>query len=150
MQSNPNQGQPTRAQFDELLRRQRKADRRMGCLMGLVWTWAFGIFYWSWLAMKWTTKGTWALTRWSWEWLCVKPAVWTWRGSVALYQAARPQVEHLYQQLMSRRAQAQAQRRAAILAQDNARAAAELRAAAAAADAELAGESGDLASQQQP
>ena len=68
-----------------MIRLQRQANRQRGCLLGILWTLLFGVFYWSWLAIKWTVKASVAVLRLSWRWtwaLCV----WTWRGSVALWR----------------------------------------------------------------
>lgn len=75
----------TRAQADELLRRQRTLERRSGCLWALVMTWFFGVFYWAWRGLKLAVRATWALTVLGWRWT-VALARWTWRGSVALAQ----------------------------------------------------------------
>lgn len=73
----------TKAQADEMIRLQRQANRQRGCLLAVVWTLLFGVFYWAWLALKWTAKGSFALIRLSWRWTLAF-CKWSWRSSVAL------------------------------------------------------------------
>jgi hypothetical protein len=66
----------TRAQAAEMLRLQRRADRRGGCLMFVLWTFLFGVFYWTWLAIKWTAIGSLALCRVGWALFVAYPVKW--------------------------------------------------------------------------
>lgn len=70
----------TRQQAAEMLRLQRRTGRLVGCLSFVVFTWFFGLFYWSWLALKWTALGAWWLARLTWNWLVAYPLRWTWLG----------------------------------------------------------------------
>lgn len=85
----------TRAQAAEMLRLQRRADRRGGCLMAIVWTLLFGVFYWAWLGIKWTAKGSVVLMRVGWALFVAYPVKWTivgcrwaWLGTVAATRLA--------------------------------------------------------------
>lgn len=78
----------TAAQADEMLRLARRADKRGGLLHFVVFTWLFGIFYWSWLALKWTAIGSVKLARIGWNWTVAYPVKW----SVQLSRAAWPYV----------------------------------------------------------
>ena len=73
----PQPGMMTHAQAEEMLRLQRHANAQRGCLMSIVWTLLFGVFYWAWLAVKWTWKGSVALVRLGWRWTVTYPVVWT-------------------------------------------------------------------------
>jgi hypothetical protein len=73
----------TRAQAAEMLRLQRRTDRRVGCLWGLVMTVLFGVWYWCWLAVKWTAIGSVKLARIGWTWTLIA-CRWAWLGTVAL------------------------------------------------------------------
>ncbi len=66
MTSNSEPGM-TRAQADEILRLQRRADRRSGCLFGIIMSLLFSWLYWIWLVLKWTAIGSWKLLRWAWS-----------------------------------------------------------------------------------
>lgn len=96
MATNP-QPQPlmTQVQAEEMLRLQRRADRRGGCLFAIAMSLLFGWFYWAWLALKWTAIGSWkltvlswraafALSRWSWS-AGMVAGRWMWRGCVACW-----------------------------------------------------------------
>lgn len=95
---------------DALLREQvrlmQKADRRSGCLWNLVMSVLFGVFYWTWLALKrlakwawWTLRLVWASIRlatffvlaalaWCWE-VTKLGAAWAWHQAVRLVRWAR-------------------------------------------------------------
>lgn len=81
----PDYPQPvmTKAQADEMIRLQRQANRQRGCLLAVIWTLLFGVYYWGWLALKWTAKGSIALIRLSWRWTLAFYK-WLWRSSVAV------------------------------------------------------------------
>lgn len=76
-----NMRQQTNRLLREQVKLQRQANRRLGCLSGVVFTVLFGVWYWAWLAVKWTVKGAVALGMASWG-VLVLASVWTWRGSV--------------------------------------------------------------------
>lgn len=65
----------------EQVRLQRQANRRLGCLSGVVFTLFFGVFYWMWLAIKWTAGMCWRGGALAWG-AVVLAGVWCWRGSV--------------------------------------------------------------------
>lgn len=87
---NRHQQQPaplmTAAQADEMLRLQRRADKRGGLLHFVLFTWLFGIFYWAWLALKWCVILSVKAVRLGWRWTVAYPVKW----SVAASRAAWP------------------------------------------------------------
>lgn len=86
---------PTQKQMAELIRLQRQANRQRGCLLGILWTLLFGIFYWGWLAVKWTAILSWRAVMLGWH-ITLDLAVLSWRGGVWLYHASDRGVRALY------------------------------------------------------
>ena len=85
----------THAQAEELLRLQRRADKRGGVLHFVLFTWLFGIFYWSWLALKWSVILSVKFVRLGWRWTVAYPVKWsialcrwTWQASRAAWPYA--------------------------------------------------------------
>lgn len=101
MQSNQDMKRQT-ALLQEQVRLARRADRRAGCLMGLLWTLLFGVFYWGWLAIKWATLLAWRSGALAWA-VCwgatVTASVWTWRGSVWVTRQAMTWARTVYQRI---------------------------------------------------
>lgn len=85
MASNQPQPMMTQAQAAEMLRLQRRADRRGGCLFGIVMSLLFSWVYWTWLVVKWTVLSTLALLRWSWK-ASVVLWRWSWAAAVKCWQ----------------------------------------------------------------